>query len=122
MKKVITIIIVVFCVFSAIRSAQEIISLLQKRSIVLQARDHLAYLQQKNAKLKSQMNQAQDPNFVQEQARDKLFLSLPNETRILVATGSGEQTIEGKPVVLPTWQQWLQSVHLCCGATIESGL
>ncbi len=122
MKKVIYSIIIILCLASITRSVQEISAILQKKSIITQAEQKQTALSQRNTSLKQQIVRTQGPDYIQEEARNKLFLSLPNETRVLVPSQTNQTSEVSTQTILPNWQQWLKSFHLCCGATIESRL
>lgn len=108
MKKITFIIIIVLATLSIIHSLQSIYSLWSKQEVVKQAANELAKQEEKNTQLKQQLKAASAQDFVEEQARDKLFMVKPGENTIvipaaLLATDSAKKPIE---VHKSNWQQW----------------
>ena len=87
---------------------QSIIAIWQKGDIVRQRRLELARIEAENEVLKKQLAESQSPDFIERQAREKLGLSKPGESVILMppATEAAKmlEDLGQKPV--PNWEQW----------------
>lgn len=86
--------------------ARSIYDLWSKRDIVSEARRQLQDEKDKNQKLKGEFSYVQTREFIEEEARNKLFLVRPNEKIVIVPTASQSATGNKKPD-LPNWQKWL---------------
>jgi cell division protein FtsB len=86
-----------------------IYSLWQKQKLVSEATRELILQEQENTSLKKQLTVVNSKQFVEEEARDKLFLIKPGEgvivmpQQVLQASSSG-QTVA--MVSLPNWEEW----------------
>lgn len=83
-----------------------IYDLWSKQDILTQAQKTLETEKEKNDELKRQLQVAQSPEFVESQARNKLFLTKPDEKEVIIPVGSQSAVIEKKPE-LQNWQKWL---------------
>lgn len=59
-----------------------------------------------NRELKAKLKQVQTQEFIEEEARNKLFLSKPGEKEILLP--SPTSTPSTQTVYVPNWQKWLE--------------
>lgn len=84
MKKVVLVIILIFFVFIVQNLSHSIYGLLQKKELLVKARNDLAKAKQDNQTLKNQASAVKQPYFIEEQARDKLLMTKPGE-QIVVA-------------------------------------
>lgn len=112
MKRIISLTIIIICLISIIQSLRSIYDLWHKKDLVLRAQNHLHQVQQENKQLKEQLIFVQTPQFVEEEARNKLFLVKQGEKNViiakdLIATGSGEAVKSISSI--PIWAQWLQA-------------
>lgn len=108
MKRIVFAILVLVLLGAIINVAFSIVSLWGKRDVLTQTQEKLQKEQAAYVQLRQQWGKIHDPNFVEEEARDKLFLSKPGESIVLIppATPSGSvSTSVGAN--MPTWQQWL---------------
>lgn len=106
MKKIISLIVIIFLLTVIGNLIFSISNLWSKKDLLIQTKQRLAKEQQEHVKLQVQWQQVNTPSFIEEQARDKLFLSKPGEAVVLlpIASPSGQKVVdqENKPV----WQQW----------------
>ena len=65
----------------------------------------LSFQKQQNQKLKSELSYSQTPEFIEQQARDKLFMVKKGEQKVLLSKDS-EETVHKKKEGLPNWKQW----------------
>lgn len=107
MKQIITIAIIVILIIVAGNIALSVVSLWSKKDVLTQTQQKLVKEQQEQAALQKQWQQVNNPSFVEEQARDRLFLGKPGETLVLMPTASPSASPEQNNGVKPVWQQWL---------------
>lgn len=107
MKKLIFFITIAICLSVIENFIASIYQLLYKKDVLIQVQNELQKEEQENKRLKDQLNRVKNPQFVEEQARDKLFLTKPGESVILIpsfqASDSGKTV---KKEEKPNWQQW----------------
>lgn len=109
MKRISSIVIVIICVFIINNLIHSIYTLWQKQDVLVAAQQDLQKAKQKNSGLKQQITQVKSPNFIEEQARDKLLLVKPGEDVVVVPP---ELIVGDKPLpvrhapVKANWQQW----------------
>ncbi len=86
----------------------------QKRDVLKQAEIQVNQEMKKNQELTQQLSQVRTQEFIEQQARDKLNLSKPQETVVVVppelvshlATYSG--LISGQKEEEPNWKKWVK--------------
>ncbi len=89
--------------------SQSIYTLWQKKQLVVDARQEAERQKKKNQELKSKLREIDRPQFIEEEARNKLFLVKPGEQVVvlsekdLIATDSGK--IKPKDT-RPNWKRW----------------
>ncbi|GAB3548213.1 hypothetical protein GCM10027404_11690 [Arthrobacter tumbae] len=67
---------------------------LQQQAETEALQDRIAALQQEQGVLETQIARWEDPAYIKQQARDRLFLVMPGETRYLVKGGTAVETAE----------------------------
>lgn len=85
-------------------------TLLQKRNLVIHAQDELDKQKNYNQELKGKLAQVKTPQFIEEEARNKLFLSKPGEGIIVIPTGALQASPSAVPTpqdTRPNWQKWV---------------
>lgn len=100
----VTIIVSIIIINGLIRSIYDLWS---KQDLVVNARDELDIEKQKNEELKAQLSYVKSDEFIEEQARNKLFLVKPGESGVIVPRNLIEKKEEKKVVIIPNWQQWI---------------
>lgn len=60
---------------------------------------------EENKELKAKLREAQTQEFIEKEARDKLFLSKPGEKEIILP--STTPTPKKETVYIPNWKKWL---------------
>ncbi|MFP5316566.1 MAG: septum formation initiator family protein, partial [Actinomycetes bacterium] len=96
--------------------APSIRTYLQQQAETEALQDRIAALQQEQDVLETQIARWEDPAYIRQQARDRLFLVMPGETRYLVKGGtavesSGEQQSAASPGDLPWADALWESVE-----------
>jgi|WetSurMetagenome_2_1015567.scaffolds.fasta_scaffold1572005_1 cell division protein FtsB len=108
MKKFGYILLVIVLLFIINGLVHSIYDLWQKQNILTSAQKQLDVERLKNSKLKGELTYVQSQQFVDETARNKLFLAKPGEQQILLPDGSVSNQILKAKENLPNWQQWLK--------------
>lgn len=110
MKKIGFLIIIIIAIAVISNSLSSIYILLSKKNVIIKAQHELGRQEKENASLKKELNQTKTVQFVEAEARNKLFLVKPGEETILLPSPtpqlSGKPQDQEKPI--PDWQQWLQ--------------
>lgn len=112
MKKALFIITLVVSLFFINNLVRSIFNLWQKQSLVEREKKELLKAKEENQRLKEQLYYVQSPEFIEEQARNKLLLLKPEEQRILIsdnltmATQSGKKSKEESKEA--NWKKWLK--------------
>ena len=100
----ITIVVSLVIINGLVRS---IYDLWNKQDVVVRARHELDQEKQKNDELKIQLGFVKSNEFVEEEARNKLFLVKPGESDVIIPENLIKKKEVKKMVVIPAWQQWL---------------
>lgn len=109
MKKILFFFGILIALFIINGLIQSIYNLSQKGSVVERAKQELIAQEEKNKKLKKELAQVKDPEFIEKEARNKLFLIKPGEQMVLIPSPSvapmPEYTNEAK-VKKSNFQMW----------------
>ena len=107
-KRILFVAAVIICLFIINNLAHSIFDLSQKQHLLTQTGQELTKKQAENATLKRKLAAAQGNTFVEQQARDKLFLVKPGEEQVILP-GNLDKTkqMETTMQVAPNWQQWI---------------
>jgi cell division protein FtsB len=108
-KKIVFFSFIIFSIFVINDSVHSIYSLWKKDDLLDRAKRTLSVERQENVELKQQLKVVAASSFVEEIARNKLFLVKPGEGIVVVApteyfhaSASAQQSIERRA----NWQQW----------------
>lgn len=107
MKKIIFIVIIFILFFIINDLVRSIYNIWQKKDFVMQAQKELDFQKQENQRLKSAFSYSQTPEFVEKEARDKLFMVKKGEQKVLIPQES-ENLQKDKPDNNPNWKKWLK--------------
>lgn len=107
MKKILFLIIIILFIVYIVQSTNELYGLWKKQGLLVQAKLNLQKAHQEHEKLLRQLSIASQPGFVEEQARNKLFLIKPGEYHVLLEP-ENKTTVNVTVKPLPNWKQWLQ--------------
>ncbi len=107
--RVVQIGIIVGCFVASIAMSISIVDLWQRRSIVADRQKVLSHIEEENKRLKEAFSEAQTPQFVEKQAREKLGMVKAGETVILMdrVEGLGDRGQE-KQKHASNWEQWVR--------------
>ena len=104
MKKILFCIIVIIFLFIINDLVRSIYDIWQKKDFVMQAEKELSRQKQENQRLKSALSYSKTQEFIEREARDKLFMVKKGEQRILLSKDTKE--VQEKKEKLPNWKQW----------------
>lgn len=106
-KKVAFFVTIVVCLFIINGLIHSIFDLWNKQDVVVKARQELDLEKQKNDELKVQLGYVKSEEFVEEEARNKLFLVKPGESDVIIPKNLIKKEEVKPPPPPPNWQQWL---------------
>lgn len=107
MKKVLAIFIVIACLLIINNLIHSIYNLWQKRDLVTLAQEELSKEKEQNKALKSKLSLADSQQFIEEEARNKLFLVKPGEEILItkdLPNASSSAELERNEKL--NWQKW----------------
>ena len=104
MKKVLFLTIVVILLIIINNLVRSIYDIWQKKDLVTEGEKTLSFQKQENQRLKSALSYSKTDEFIERQARDKLFMIKTGEQRILLSKDTEE--VQEKKEKLPNWKQW----------------
>jgi len=78
----------------------------QKKDIISQVQSQLDIKKQENQRLKAALSYAQTPEFIEKEARDKLFMSKAGEQKVLIPQDSGSSSDSQNQDNEPNWKKW----------------
>lgn len=107
MKKGILLIAIVFLLIGIGNMLFSIGSLWSKKDLLTQTQERLRKEQQEHVRLQRDEQTVTTNSFIEEQARDKLFLGKPGESIVLIPTASPSAgPVRNEPSSLPVWRTW----------------
>ena len=109
LKKIAFFIIIVFSLIIINNLARSIYSRWQKNHWVTDARQEVEKEKKENDELRKKLAQVQKPEFVEEEARNRLLLAKPNEGIIVLSKKDREATLpvtQKPPDLRPNWKKW----------------
>ena len=105
-KKAIFIIAVIVLLVIINNLVHSIYDIWNKQDLLNQAQKELTKEESKNQKLKAELSYVQTQKFIEEEARNKLFLVKPGEQQVLIPNKSIESSkVQEKQI--PNWQKWV---------------
>ena len=105
MKKFLFLTIVVILLFIINNLVRSIFDIWQKKDFVTEAQKELSFQKQENQRLKSALSYSKTQEFIEKQARDKLFMLKQGEQKVLLSKDTQEK-LGGQKEKLPNWKQW----------------
>lgn len=106
MKKIIFVIIVIILLFMINDLVRSMWDIWQKKDVVSEAQSQLDFQKQENQRLKSALAYSKTPEFIEKQARDKLFMAKQGEQKILIPQESqNSQNLQNQENE-PNWKKW----------------
>ena len=108
-KKIIFFAAIIVCLVVINNLARSIYDLWNKQDLIVNANNDLKKEKEENLKLKQEFVRVKNTNFIEEEARDKLFLVKPGESGVILPSNIGEDS--KKEIVVkdesPNWQKWV---------------
>jgi cell division protein FtsB len=108
-KKIGFFVVVIILLLTINDLAHSIYSVWQKQDLIIQAQKDLDTQKNENKQLKKDIAQVNQPQFVESEARDKLLLTKPGESTIIIPSNQlqVDSSISSKPTDnRPNWQKW----------------
>lgn len=84
MKRILFITFIVISLIIIYNFLSSIYRLSSKKNVLIQAQNELKKTQKENMELKKQLSLVKNPEFIEEQARDKLFMVKPGEKTVVI--------------------------------------
>ncbi len=108
MKKILFAILVLSLALIIIGLGRSIYDLWRKQDLVISYQKQLAKQKQENQNLKQNLSTTGNPGFVEQQARDSLFLTKPGEQSVILPRDLLTGTNSAKPIEdsSPNWKKW----------------
>jgi len=109
MKKIFFIGFIIVCLLIINSLARSVFSLWQKQDFIVKAEKELKEKEEENKQIKQELKIAESSEFVEEEARNKLFMVKPGENRVFLPKelsnlGGGSKKTEAKGD--PNWKKW----------------
>ncbi|MDP1722270.1 MAG: septum formation initiator family protein [Candidatus Gottesmanbacteria bacterium] len=108
--RVIRIIIIVVSAFMIVNLSRSIWDLWRRRDILGERQAVLRRVEAEHARLQKELDYAQSPEFIEQEARNRLGLGKEGETVVLLPksqiTNPNDQTNEEKEEIIPNWKRW----------------
>ena len=98
-------IILILVIVSIIRS---IYSLWQKEHLVIEQEQLKEKLVQEQKQLQAKLKYVENPEFIEQQARNKLNLQKEGEAVVVLPKNLTKAKVDIPPQAVPVWQQWLK--------------
>ena len=108
MKKIGYIITVIVLLLVINGLLQSIFDLWQKQDLLASAKNELQMQKNKNTKLKAELSYVKTQSFVDETARNKLFLVKPGEEDVIIPSNMINSSGKAAVKNTPNWQKWLK--------------
>lgn len=108
MKKTLFIVAVIVFLVIINNLVRSIYSIWQKDKLALNAEKALSFQKEENQRLKAELSYVQTPEFIEKEARDKLFMTKPNESVVLGSGDQGKDLPNNKVENKPNWKKWLE--------------
>lgn len=105
MRKIIFIVIVIILIFIINDLAHSVYDIWQKKDLVAQTQKELDFQKQENQRLKSALSYSQTQEFIEKEARDKLFMIKEGEQKVLIPQESEGSQGEWKNTD-SNWRKW----------------
>jgi cell division protein FtsB len=106
-KKLIYFGVIIACILIINGLSRSIYDLWQKQDLLVKAREDLELEKQANIELKTKLTYVNSEQFIEEEARNKLFMVKEGESSVIVPKILGEKKEVVKAPELPNWQKWL---------------
>lgn len=108
-KKIAFFTIVIILLLTINNLVRSIYTIWQKQNLIIQAQDNLVAEKEENQKLKKDIAQVNQPEFIESEARNELLLAKPGEGIIILPQNqlsSGQTAVKKVIDTRPNWQKW----------------
>ena len=113
-KKIVALLLILTILTAIYNLGKQISAALAASDRLDASADQLNKLEQQNRELHDKLAQTSQYDFIEETARNKLGMSKPDETVVVIPQSDIEKVLglERKPVVvqIPNWQGWLKLI------------
>ena len=109
MKKVLYLLILIISLFVINNLIRSISNLWQKHDLIGEAQKELLKEKNNHQRLQDQLDRAKRSEFVEEEARNKLFMVKPGERVVVLgnlSSDADQKKSNIKEYSIPTWKQW----------------
>lgn len=108
--RIIRLIVVVISVVLIVNLTRSIWDLWRRRDILGERQAVLKRVEAEHARLKKELEYAQSPEFIEQEARNRLGLAREGESVVILPKSqfpiSNDQTKEEKEEKIPNWKRW----------------
>lgn len=108
MRKLIYLVILIVCAIVIVRLTASIYELWHKKDLLTTEQNQLIQEKKENSDLKKGLKIVESKSFIEEEARNKLFLVKPGENTLLIDKSLLKKVPGPKTAIVqkPIWQQW----------------
>lgn len=111
-KKLVYLIAIAICLIAIHNLVTSTYDLWKKQDLVTEAQRELSSEKSENSNLQKQLKEVNSSTFLEQQARNQLFMVKPGESGVILPPNVGVSKSEKKEVALNPWQAWLKLVGL----------
>lgn len=107
MKKILFFAAIIVSIVTINGLVRSIYDLWRKQDLVVSAKISLEKEKRENKRLKRQLVLVQTQEFLESEARNKLFMVKPGESKVIVPSDLIEKKDPKKIPLVPNWQRWI---------------
>src|SRR5258706_15956924 len=110
MKRILYILFIILSIAIIASLINSIYTLWHKKNLLVQAQKQLVEEKKRHIELEKKLSVVKSPQFIEEEARNKLFLVKPGESELLIPSDSlprEQGAVKSTKNDKPNWQQWL---------------
>ena len=107
MKKILFFTAVIICILTINGLVRSIYDLWRKQDVVVSAKITLEKEKKENERLKQQLVWVGSPEFIESEARNKLFMVKPGESGVILPAELIQKREKKEVVAIPNWKQWV---------------
>ncbi len=111
-KKIVFFVVIIFSLFVINDLVHSIYNLWQKNDLIEKFELALGMEKKKNIEMKERLKVVTQPQFIEKEARNKLFMARPGEGIVVVAPTvymQAKSTTKRHVDTRPNWQQWWET-------------
>lgn len=108
MKRILYVVIFIFSLFIINNLLRSIYNLWQKNDLISDAASQLEKEKKEHEKLNNELEKVKNINFVEEEARNKLFLVKPGEHTVIIGNEKldDKKKSDASEKILRPWEEW----------------